>query len=516
MAALAGARLRYVTTRAQFTKYSMKHDLDKQIIETWPDQMREKFWTPLIMALLKKHYIGFLLAGALSNLAVFAVRFISVFEQHGLQPTSGSEGEGAFGIYRACTNQPIYHDFSQVPNPALYNFLFYNVYGYLIRFFSSCDATPLIGRFITLSLLVIAAGLIWFAGRAAFGKVEAGVLALALFSPTIGWWAFALRPDVGGMTFLTAALLCFVYYLNNPRLWILLLSGVCLIGAWGFKQPFAFAAPVMLGYTFIHNRNHSIALLLLLVLGFCAPLLMYTPTLYLLHTVTLPSSNPFDQFVALRNAVTFFSKSFGVLIPATLIGWIALRSEPLRSGTNFLFSTFVISFALSTILAGYLGASDNNFFPTFVAGTLVIAVGSSQVHKSARRLSLLILSLVTLIQSGLLLTGIRGKLDLPEDTTRVAPVLSAALVEMPGPKLVWHPSLGLPWNTPGVETRILDSNDDLAAAPRIPGAIDLKSLLASGFYGSVAIPAGARGLIDPSKYRLKAQIGPLLIFARME
>ena len=111
------------------------------------------------------------------------------------------------------------------------------------------------------------------------------MVALALFSPTIGWWAFALRPDVGGITFLTAALLCFVYYLDYPRLWIVLLSGFCLICAWGFKQPYAFAAPVMLGYTFIRNRSHSMALLLLLVLGFSIPLLLYNPTLYLLHTV---------------------------------------------------------------------------------------------------------------------------------------------------------------------------------------------------------------------------------------
>jgi hypothetical protein len=465
---------------------------------------------------LKKLYFWFLLGGALSNLAVFAVRFHSVLEQSGLQPTSGAEGDGAFGIYRVCTNQSVYHDFSQLPNGFIFNFLFYDMYGYLIRFLSYCDATPLIGRLITLSFLVICAGLVWLAGRPALERIEASAVAVALFSPTIGWWAFALRPDVGGTAFLTGALLCFVYYLDYPRLWILLLSGLCLICAWGFKQPYAFAAPVMLGYTFIRNRTHGMALLLLLGLGFSLPLLLYNPVLYLLHTVKIPLSHPFYAFVALKNLVTFLSKALGVLIPVMLIGSIALRAEPRHSDMNFLFVTLAVSFALLVILAGKISASDNYFFPTFAAGTLLIAIGSSHVEESLRRLSLMILTLITLVQSGLLLTGIRGRIDLPADTTKLAPVLSAALANMPEPRMVWHQSLGLPWNTPSAETRILDDYVDLEGAAQIPGAIDVKSLLAHGFYATVAIPVEARDWIDPSKYRLETQIGSLLIFARIK
>src|SRR4051794_36240537 len=162
---------------------------------------------------LQQVYPWFLLAGAASSLAVFGSRFLSVLDVSGLEPTSGLEGGGAFGIYRVCANEPVYHDFSKLPNGFIFNFLFYYIYGYLVRFLSYCDATALVGRLITLSLLVAAAGLVWVASRRALERVEAGVVALALFSPTIGWWAFALRPDVGGIFFLLAALLCFVYYL---------------------------------------------------------------------------------------------------------------------------------------------------------------------------------------------------------------------------------------------------------------------------------------------------------------
>lgn len=287
-----------------------------------------------IKSRLQQGYPWLLLAGAVSSLTVFSARFLSVLDVSGFEPTSGLEGAGAFGIYRVCTNQSVYHDFSKLPNGFIYNFLFYDIYGYLIRFLSYCDATALIGRLITVSLLVAAAGLVWIASRPALERVEASVVAFALFSPAIGWWAFALRPDVGGVTFLMAALLCFVYYLSYPRLWIALLSGGCLVCAWGFKQPYVFAAPVMLGYTVSRNRIHAAVLLLVLVVGFCVPLLIFDWRLYLVHTVKIASIHPIDPALALKNVVSFGWKGLSVLIPAALIGWITLRREQLCSGIN--------------------------------------------------------------------------------------------------------------------------------------------------------------------------------------
>jgi hypothetical protein len=198
----------------------------------------------------------FLVVGATGSLAVFVTRFWSVISAGGLEPTSGLEGGGAFGIYLVCTKQILYHDFSAIPNGFIFNFLFYEVYGLLVRILGVCDATPLIGRLVTLSFLGLAAGVILVASRPGLERVESGVLALAVLSPVIGWWAFALRPDIAAIAFLGAALLSFVYYLERPRLSMILLSGGCLLCAWGFKQPYIFAAPVMLAYAF--NRNHPV------------------------------------------------------------------------------------------------------------------------------------------------------------------------------------------------------------------------------------------------------------------
>ena len=107
----------------------------------------------------------------------------------------------------------------------------------------------------------------------------------------------------------------------------------------------------MLAYAFTRNRSHAGALLLVLVIGFSAPLVLYNPKLYLIHTVQIASSQSFYPFAAFYNLLTFFSKALSILIPAMLIGWITMRSELLRSDINFLFITFVFSFILFSILA---------------------------------------------------------------------------------------------------------------------------------------------------------------------
>jgi len=464
----------------------------------------------------ERGYPWFLLAGAASSLAVFGVRFSSVLQVRGLEPTSGLEGGGAFGIYRLCTNQPIYHDFSQLPNGFIYNFLFYDIYGYIVRVFGPCDATPLIGRFITLSLLVVTAVLIWIASRPALMRVEAGVIALALFSPVIGWWAFALRPDIGGMTFLVAALLCCVYYLNNQNFLMVVLSGSCLVCAWGFKQPYVFAAPAMLLYTFSRNRIHAVVLLLVFAAGLCSPLLMFEGKQYLLHTVQIASALSISSLLVLTNAIAFLWKALGVLIPAALIGCMTMRRELLLSATNFLVVILIFSFGLFAVLGGRSGAADYYLFPTFVAGILLIAIGSARLPKFARRLLFLTFTIITFIQSWVILTGIRGNMELPKDSINAALSLSAALAELPGPKMVWDNILGLPWFTPNVETRILDASIDITGGSRIPGAINPTSLLAEGYYGAAAIPAHMRGSIDYSKYYVKTTIGPLVVFGRRD
>jgi len=159
------------------------------------------------------------------------------------------------------------------------------------------------------------------------------------------------------------------------------------------------------------------------------------------------------------------------------------------------------------MVAGRSGAADNYLFPTLGVGILLIAIGASHVHVSVRHLSLLILTLITIAQSWVLLTGSRGEIKLSKDTINIAPILSSALAETPGPKMVWHQTLGLPWNTPNVDTRILDPSIDVAGASRIPGAVNAMSRLASGYYATVAIPTEMRGLIDQSKYQVKLKSG---------
>jgi hypothetical protein len=68
-------------------------------------------------------------------------------------------------IYRVCTNQSVYHDFSTI------------------------------AEWLHFQLLILRH--VWVSHSVS----ELLRVALVLFSPTIAWWAFALRPDVGGTLF---------------------------------------------------------------------------------------------------------------------------------------------------------------------------------------------------------------------------------------------------------------------------------------------------------------------------
>ena len=148
-------------------------------------------------------YWPLLLAASGCTLLVFCLRFWSVLRFHGLIPTGGVEGSGSFGVFEVCAGQPVYHDFTQSPNIAVFNFVFYEFYGLAVRLFGSCSvATPLFGRLLTVTLLACLSIVIFIARDRRLHPLEAATIAIGAFSPYVGWWAFGLRPDIGAAVFL--------------------------------------------------------------------------------------------------------------------------------------------------------------------------------------------------------------------------------------------------------------------------------------------------------------------------
>src|SRR5262249_45743438 len=156
-----------------------------------------------------------------------------------------AEGAAVFGVYQACLGKPIYHDFYASPNSFIYNFLFYQLYGVLSRWVVGCNIDILLfGRMVTCTALVGTAVAFILPQDDQLTPSEKLFLFSLSFAPLIGWWAFAIRPDVIGMMFLTLALIVFRWALINGTKYIVL-SAVLIFLAWAFKQPFIVLAPVM-------------------------------------------------------------------------------------------------------------------------------------------------------------------------------------------------------------------------------------------------------------------------------
>src|SRR5690348_2990508 len=228
------------------------------------------------------------------------------------------ETSGAVGIYRVCLGLPLYNEFVGAPTVFVFNFIFYEAYGVSTRIFASCS-TALFGRLLTTAILVALAIMIFFVRDEKLKIAESASIALALFSPFVGWWAFALRPDVGGMMFFAMSLITMTHYLRNPGLLLALASAFFVFCSWGFKQPFIFVAPVLLWYMYHKNPQHAFWCLVFLITSMCIPLIVYGVHPYFLHTVYSEARIPWSFDGAVRNFASFAIKSLPVLVLAGLV-----------------------------------------------------------------------------------------------------------------------------------------------------------------------------------------------------
>ena len=257
-----------------------------------------------------RSYWALLVVGCACILLIFALRFWAVFSLRGFFPASGVEGSGSFGIFQVCTGHTPYQDVGAASNIAVFNFLFYEFYGAFVRLFGNCEvATPLFGRLLTVLLLAICTITIFAARGKRLHSFEAAAIALGGFSFFIGWWAFTLRPDIGAATLLALSFIMMLSYLRSPTLLRALAVAFFLFCSWGFKQPFIFAAPVLLWYIFRKNPRHALAFFIILVLGIAAPFAAYGIQPYYLQTIYASQTEPLVAAVGLGNLALFLVKA---------------------------------------------------------------------------------------------------------------------------------------------------------------------------------------------------------------
>jgi len=448
-----------------------------------------------------------------TSLAILLLRVYSVSQNYIWSATGGLEGAGALGIFNACSGEVIYHDFSGTTVGFIFNFLFYEFYGFILKVFGSCYLTPLIGRGISLVFLVALAACLmhWF--RHKIGLFERISLVSLVISPMVGWWAISLRPDVGGMMFFAVSVLALLAYLERSTILNLSAAALFVFLAWSFKQTFIFIAPLITLFILTRSFKHATLFVAILGLGLIATLLLM-PSSYLTHTVYLPGEHPFLFSIGMRNAVSFLIKASGLLAGAALLICLLPRSRLAEPRNVFLLSAFAFSVAVFGVAAAKVGAADNYFFPSFALLIIFLMQNVSHVVARRRQTVLSVVAILTITSNAVLLSGVRGRTSL--DMSPKMEILAAkqALMQTPGPKLIWGELIARPWITPQAETRILDGYIDFYQTKPIPGVLDIAGRVGSGYYATVAIPVTEARNFDLSGYELKGQFGATRLWIR--
>ncbi|MEP7029299.1 MAG: hypothetical protein ABI830_00030 [Pseudolabrys sp.] len=458
-------------------------------------------------------YRALLVAGLASILMVFILRLWSMLSTHGLIPTSGVEGSGSYGVFRACSGLPFYQNFNDAANVAVFNFLFYEFYGMLTRLFGACDdVTPLLSRLLSLAFVVALAVTVFLAKDKKLSPLEAALVAAGAFSFYIGWWAFAIRPDVGAALFLALCIVTMLSYLRNPRQLSALAAGFFLVCAWGFKQPYAVAGPVLLWFIFRTNPRHAAAFCLVVAAGIVFPFLVYGMQPYYLHTMAVVGDEPLFAYVASINVYMFLVKGSPTLLLLGLT-MLKLRKTGADVEWNFLWTLLIISSVVMGVAAAKAGAVENYYFPSFVTAMFIVVKYVQTGDPQIRRIGMGGSAVLSLLLACLILSGFRGNAILDAPAQRRIEEIAAVLNQMPAPKLVWEDTAALPWFTKDVETRILWDAEVIA---RIMGGFDPHKSVADGHYKTIAIPNYSKPSFDLSGYQFVKGFDSLLIYSRRQ
>jgi hypothetical protein len=454
-------------------------------------------------------YSALLLAGAFFILLIFALRFWFVFSQHGLIPTTGVESSGSFGIFNVCVGRAPYHDFAAASNVAVFNFGFYEVYGRVVRLFADCEvATPLYGRLLTVLFSAALAVAIYSARDERLHPLEAIVIALGVFSSYFGWWSFALRPDIGAATFFALCLITMLRYLANPKLSLALLVGFFLLCSWAFKQPLAFAGPVLLWYVWRQNPRHAVAFCTIVLVGIVIPFAGYGIRPYFLHAIYAEGSAPLIASNGVRNLISFLMRAAPTLSLAGLV-IVSSGKAGLDIERKFLLTMLLVSFLFLGVSAAKLGADDNYYFPTFVVASMLVIRYLRSCGLLFSRIGMASYTAVWTLSAFVILTGYRGAIEM-NAFAKSSREMAAELNQMPPPKLIWDDVVALPWFTKDVETRVFWYRE---STPLINHGYNPRTLVSHGHYETVAIPRYAEHGFDLSRYRFAKAIEDLRIYA---
>ncbi|MFY9852622.1 MAG: hypothetical protein WAK26_01940 [Terracidiphilus sp.] len=308
---------------------------------------------------------------------MFLLRAVSIWRYGALFGQDSSLA--IYPVWKAVHHLPVYEWPLAYPfSLSLYNYLFYYTYAFFLRLVGASGADIMMwGRFLTPVFPVIGAISQWkliqhhlnlSGARSAFSLFFA--LGLWFCTSIVRHWALCMRPDIGAVALVMAALYVVV---RQPR-YGFALAGILFFLAWSFKQTVVLTFVSVCLFLLLQKRWRDLVVLASVFAALItAALLLGTPE-YRYDILVAPGLvREFSFTWASRMAPkSLISNAYWILAPIALL--IVATGRRMDNTVRLL--TLVLFVALAGGLAGMtkLGAWDNYLLEAFVAGSTLLQI----------------------------------------------------------------------------------------------------------------------------------------------
>jgi len=349
---------------------------------------------------------------------ILAVRCSSNLNSGTFYPINGWESLMAYSIWKIQNHLPLYEWPQREPFAlTLYNYLFYELYAYLLNRLGVSGAGILLaGRMLTLLFACLGAGVLTSIMREACPEqTRKGTMPLAvmlasltwLSTSYLGWHALTLRPDVAAVATACIGTLILVHGVAKHSLALVALSGLFFYGCWAQKQS---AVTLFLGACLCLLISRKFRSLVVLASFFAIPVLV---TLWVggdQYRYNILIAPRIVGSFSLKAAVSEWGKvimlnllvwvlaavSLGKQVRKLVVIWIngLHETDDVSSALTqcVMACTFVVGLPIATLLLSKEGAGKQHLLEVFVAASVLAfsqlahlrVLGSKQATQLAR------------------------------------------------------------------------------------------------------------------------------------
>jgi len=454
-------------------------------------------------------------------LSVFLVRAGETLRLGRYAFTSGLEGAGILGVLKTCAGEGLYGHLATDPNGYIFNVLFYGVYGSVTAALTPCDADAILVARVLSGLTAIAAAalVLWYALRSKVPTATALLLASASVSPFIGWWAFAVRPDIGAYFLALVAVFALVVAVRRQSTAWTVAAILASALSYGFKQPNLVLVAATTAILAVNARGGRMRLAAVAT-GAAVAVLVTAANLawpdYYTHAFVLPAGHRLQAEVGIRNLAVFATKAAPYLVLLALTAALARRTSWGRLEIS-LGATFVVFVAAFGAAASKVGASDNYYFPALAVCIALVPLLSRRRPTLAGHVATTLSAALLLASSLFVLLGAAGRMGLDPLDQAARRRLVQDMETAEAPRLIIGEPWALPTHSGPADVRLLDDYVYDHGLSGQTGAIDIVELVRENRFGTIytidlKLVAGGEPVLHG--YCLQGKIDVLTVIAR--